>query len=64
MTQENARTDATSRIVVIDDGMLGWMRLSEKLVAAGIGDDEVKRHELAINPFDTPFDIDCPASNS
>lgn len=64
MTQEHTPTNATTRIVVIDDGMPGWTRLSEKLVTAGIGDDEVKRHELAINPFDTPFDIDCPASNS
>lgn len=64
MTLENTLTNATARIVVIDDGMPGWKRLSEKLVTAGIGDDEFKRHKLAINPFDKPFDIDCSASNS
>ncbi len=60
MTQEHTLTNATARIVVIDDGMPGWTRLSKKLVTAGICDDEVKRHQLVINPFD----IDCPASNS
>ncbi len=64
MTQEHTPTNATARIVLIDDRMPGWTRLSEKLVTAGIGDDKVNHHELAINPFDTPFDIDCRASNS
>jgi hypothetical protein len=64
MNQENTLTNAAARIVVIDDGTPGWTRLSEKLVAAGIGDDEANHQELAINPFDMPFNIDCPASNS
>lgn len=61
MTERTSGTSESTRIVVIDDGLPAWMRLSDKLAAHGCERESAGHNSVAINPFEIVLDLDAAA---